>query len=276
MADLSAKPGAGHRRHGYVRGPDHRLQTPLRLRDCAARSQRSRLDQRDNQPDSGVGCSSDNRSVSLGWSSGLYNPGSRSDLRCSRNTPIARHGDPGQAYRTSFALAEWLCRTADRIDPARVFGPHHCLGRGTSAPDSNFLCRLLQLRQNASFIEQGCADFSSDSTDRNHSFTPDPRRASPSLRPDLSFRYTQAAREEIDDGGHIEPAFACVRGHAVFEFSDDIVELNGVGYWLKTGLGLRRDIAPLSAIAPPRVERDCVTGTASTASQRPCRGGKLF
>ena len=33
-------------------------------------------------------------------------------------------------------LAEWLCRTADRIDPARVFGPHHCLGRSTSAPDS--------------------------------------------------------------------------------------------------------------------------------------------
>jgi len=26
-----------------------------------------------------------------------------------------------QAYRTSFALAEWLCRTADRIDPARVY-----------------------------------------------------------------------------------------------------------------------------------------------------------
>ena len=54
-----------------------------------------------------------------------------------------------------------------------------------AAPDSNF-----QLRQNASFIEQGCADLSSDSTDQNHSFTPNPRRASPSLRPDLSFRYT--------------------------------------------------------------------------------------
>ena len=60
-----------------------------------------------------------------------------------------------------------------------------------SAPDSNFLCRLLQLRQNASDVAQGCADFSSNSTDRNHSFTPNPRRASPSLRPDLSFRYTQ-------------------------------------------------------------------------------------
>src|ERR1700726_3426894 len=36
-------------------------------------------------------------------------------------------------------LAEWLCRTADRIEPARLFQPHHCLGRGTSAPESNFL-----------------------------------------------------------------------------------------------------------------------------------------
>jgi hypothetical protein len=33
-------------------------------------------------------------------------------------------------------LAEWLCRTVDRIDPARVFGLHHCLGRGTSALES--------------------------------------------------------------------------------------------------------------------------------------------
>jgi hypothetical protein len=34
------------------------------------------------------------------------------------HAPIARHGHPGQAYRTSLTLAEWLCRTADRIDPA--------------------------------------------------------------------------------------------------------------------------------------------------------------
>jgi hypothetical protein len=45
------------------------------------------------------------------------------------------------------------------------------------------------LRRN--LISYGCADFSSDSTDRNHSFTPDPRWASPSLRPGLSFRDTQ-------------------------------------------------------------------------------------
>src|ERR1700736_6763536 len=73
-------------------------------------------------------------------------------------------------------------------------GPHHCLGRGPSAPESNFLCCLLQLRQNASVVAQGCADFSSDSTDRNHSFMPHPRWPSPSLRPGLSFRYTQRCR----------------------------------------------------------------------------------
>jgi dihydroxyacetone kinase len=32
-----------------------------------------------------------------------------------RHTPI---GHPGQAYCSGLALAEWLCRTADRIDPA--------------------------------------------------------------------------------------------------------------------------------------------------------------
>src|SRR5882672_6991372 len=61
--------------------------------------------------------------------------------RC--HAPIARHGYPGQAYRTSLALAEWRCRTSDRIDPARVCGPHHCLGRGASAPDSAIVRTLL-------------------------------------------------------------------------------------------------------------------------------------
>jgi hypothetical protein len=39
-------------------------------------------------------------------------------IRHCRHAPIARHGHPGQAHRTSLALAEWHCRTADWIDPA--------------------------------------------------------------------------------------------------------------------------------------------------------------
>jgi hypothetical protein len=45
--------------------------------------------------------------------------------RLHRPTPIARDGHPGQAYRTSLALAEWLCRAADRVDPLRVPGSYH-------------------------------------------------------------------------------------------------------------------------------------------------------
>src|SRR6202049_3359200 len=51
----------------------------------------------------------------------------------------------------------WLCRTADRIDPARMCGPHHRLGRDAFASGPEILRRLLQLRQNASILEQGCA-----------------------------------------------------------------------------------------------------------------------
>ena len=140
-----------------------------------------------------MGCTPGHRGFSLAWGSALYDPGPRPDLRHRCHTPTSRHGHPRQAYRTGFTLAEWLCRAVDRINPARVLGPRYCFGRGTSAPDSKIIRRLLQHCQNASVFAQGCAYFPPDSSDRNHSFTPDPRRASPSLRPGLSFRYTHPA-----------------------------------------------------------------------------------
>jgi hypothetical protein len=88
------------------------------------------------------------------------------------------------------AIVTRRCRAVDRIDPARVFGPHHCLRRGSSAPDSNFLCRLLQLRQNASILEQGCAGFSPGPAGRKHQIASLPWRTSSPLRPGLGFRYT--------------------------------------------------------------------------------------
>ena len=94
----------------------------------------------------------------------------------------------------SSPLAEWLCRTVDRIDPARVFGLHHCLGRGTSALESKITRQLLQLRQNASVFAQGCAGFSSDSSDRKRSLTPDPWWTSSPILPNLGFRYTHRSR----------------------------------------------------------------------------------
>nr|WP_249793980.1 hypothetical protein [Bradyrhizobium cenepequi] len=83
-----------------------------------------------------------------------------------RYAAIARHGHPRQACCTSLAVAEWLCRTVDRIDPPRVFGPHHCPERDASASDSAILRTLLQRHPNAPLVEQRRAGCSPGSADR--------------------------------------------------------------------------------------------------------------
>src|SRR5216683_4196550 len=69
-------------------------------------------------------------------------------------------------------------------------GPHHCLGRGASAPDSAIVRTLLQQHQDAPVIGQRCTSLSSNSANRKHQITRHPWRTSPPLRPSLSFRYT--------------------------------------------------------------------------------------
>jgi hypothetical protein len=68
----------------------------------------------------------------------------RDRIRCCRHPSIARHGHSRQTHCAILTLAEWLCRTADRINPARVFGSHRWLWRGAFAPDPEILCCLLQ------------------------------------------------------------------------------------------------------------------------------------
>ncbi len=101
--------------------------------------------------------------------SGAAIPHSRpgSDLRRHRHRRLRAMGIRD---KLSFTLAEWLCRTADRVDPTRVCGPHYCLWRGTPAPDSAIVCLLLQRYQNSPVIGQGCADLSPGSADRCHQF----------------------------------------------------------------------------------------------------------
>src|SRR5258705_7767325 len=84
-------------------------------------------------------------------------------------------------------------------------GPHHCLGRDAFASGPEILRRLLQLRQNASIIGQGCAGHSPNSANRKHQITRHPWRTSPPLRPSLSFRYTQAG---IPMSTHLYPEVA--------------------------------------------------------------------
>src|SRR5450759_456516 len=167
------------------------------------------LDQRHKESDGRMGCPSNNGGVSLGRGSGLNDPRPGSHLWHHRHTSIARHGHSGQANCTSLTLAEWLCRTVDRIDPARVLGPRYCFGRGTSAPDSKIIRRLLQLRQNASVFAQGCAGFSPGSAIWRHKFARHTGRTSSSIRSDLDFRYTQArfpSIERLADAVGVDPA----------------------------------------------------------------------
>ena len=63
-------------------------------------------------------------------------------------------------------------------------------GRDAFASGPEILRRLLQLRQNASILEQGCAGFSPGSANRCDQFTRHPGRTSSPLRPRLSCRYT--------------------------------------------------------------------------------------
>jgi AFG1-like ATPase len=88
-------------------------------------------------------------------------------MAASSLVECARHGHSGQADFTGFTL-EWLCRTADRADPPRVFGPYRRFWRGPSTPDPAILHALLQRHQNASVIGQRCAGLSSGSADRKH------------------------------------------------------------------------------------------------------------
>jgi hypothetical protein len=52
-------------------------------------------------------------------------------------------------------LAEWIHRTAHRLDPARMPGPCPGHGRGPSTPDPQRLRRLLQSRSHSSGSRQG-------------------------------------------------------------------------------------------------------------------------
>src|ERR1700688_367816 len=82
---------------------------------------------------------------------------------------------------TSSAIATGSMAASSRADCAPW-------ASGTSLPHQPR--RLLQLHQNASILEQGCADFSPGSANRCDQFTRHPGRTSSPLLPCLGFRYT--------------------------------------------------------------------------------------
>ena len=90
--------------------------------------------------------------------------------------------------RAGLALAEWFCRTADRIDPARVCGSFHHLRRGAFTAHPASARYYNDIRTHRSLDKDAPV---SRPVQRIYKFTRDPGRTSSPLRAGLGFRYTQ-------------------------------------------------------------------------------------
>ena len=107
-----------------------------------------------------------------------------SDLICDRRSIRDKPTAPASPWQNGFA--ERLIGSIRRecVDHIIVLGEAH-LRR------IQILCQILQSCPNASIPDQGCAGFSPGSANRCDQFTRHPGQTSSSLRPCLSFRYTQ-------------------------------------------------------------------------------------
>src|SRR5258706_1304537 len=90
-------------------------------------------------------------------------------------------------------------------------GPHHCLGRDSFASGPEILRRLLQLRQNASIIGQGCSGHSPNSANRKHQITRHPWRTSSPLWSDLRFSVHTGGEQEKSKQSVTEGTAQCPR-----------------------------------------------------------------
>src|SRR5258707_9452975 len=143
MANFLAQPRAEHCRHGPVRCSNYRFRSALCLRHRPARPQRPGLDQVTANPT--AEWVARQITEAFPWDEAPhYLIRDRDRIYGSVVTRRLRAMASGTSLPHHFALAEWLCRTADRIDSTRVSGSCGDLGRGPFASDTEILCWLLQ------------------------------------------------------------------------------------------------------------------------------------
>src|SRR5580704_6022910 len=100
---------------------------------------------------------------------------------------LAAIGIPRSPDRREVALAERACGETDRLDPPGMPRSHRRLRRGPPAPNPYGLQRLLQRPANTSVAGQGFAAPSIGPAPRQARRSADPRRAAPSILPDVVF-----------------------------------------------------------------------------------------
>jgi hypothetical protein len=94
---------------------------------------------------------------------------------------------PRSPRRRALALAERARRAANRLDPARMLGPHDCVWRGAPPSDSQDLRQLLQRGADSSVVGQRRAEVPTLTKARPRRRDADPGRASSSIHSRLKF-----------------------------------------------------------------------------------------
>src|ERR1035441_1637216 len=84
-------------------------------------------------------------------------------------------------------MAKWICRTADRVDPARVYRSSDRAQRRAPKADPCEILRLLQWVASSCFARKGCAGRAPDQPLRGHRRTCNLGRIASPLRANLVF-----------------------------------------------------------------------------------------
>src|SRR5437667_5709224 len=104
-------------------------------------------------------------------------------------------GHPRSTDLAAIALAECLCRTADRFDPAGMHRPSRRAWRAAPSARAAVVYEILQRDAHTLITEQGCADTARCSGRRAHAVLANLGRIASPIRPDLIFDRDNARRK---------------------------------------------------------------------------------
>ena len=131
-ADPRTRPRSGRLLHC----PDATFLGALRVRGPGPSPAAHRPPERHGEPHRRVDRAANRRRLPRGDRSALSAPRSRRRLRLSVPPADRRPGDPRGAHGGPLPVAESLCRTSHRLDPARVLGPRHRTQRAAVGPQN--------------------------------------------------------------------------------------------------------------------------------------------
>ncbi len=123
MANIPRKSRRAHVVDRFLPRADRGVYSALRVHRTWSRTAADRALRRHGASNRGVGCSTNYRSVPLGYDAAPHDPRSGRGLRVEGPRQGQSHGDRGSCYRTTIAMAKPLCGKSHRLDPAGVPGP---------------------------------------------------------------------------------------------------------------------------------------------------------